>query len=345
MNNSYFILSKQNLTIERFHICTWDIENTPSFLEIGIEFTISDIAQSIIDFKFVAPFIKKDDEVLCLASSLLSDQDNCKFIFNDTIKSLSEISGDKRNGAILDFTTRNKLIILPLDKNLSIDDNDQIISFKVHIPQAVKPKDSIYIRFLIKTAIKTLSRERRSISHKTYTYDVKLNEKRNLPDNVLQLVNDKYSLQNIKRCFCFHVVPHSFDISFINEHRLKNIRELEVVAFRNYLSSKIPKLKKMKEGKYLIIFNKDESSSDSYSFFTTFSEEIIGINLIMFTIFANIFCGLLFAISSLRMSLSGKICSWKQIPLEYWVVAIILSFLIIFLFKPYRFFQHKRKNH
>ena len=347
MNN--FILSKQNLTIERFHICTWDIENTPSFLEIGIEFTIKDMPQPFVDFKFVAPFIKKSDKIFCLASNLLSDQDNCKFIFNDTIESLSEISGDKRNGAIINFTTRNKLIVLPLDNNPSTDDNGQIVSFKVNIPQNMTFGDSFYVRFLIKSTLKSLSREMKNISHKTYTYDVKLNEKRNLPDNVHQIIKTKYFLQEIKQCFCLHVVPNSFNISFVNGNKLKNIRELEVVAFRNYLSSKIPKLNKMKEGKYIIIFNKDNnngnnnSNSDSYSFFTTFSEEILGINLIIFTVCANIFCSLLFAIFSLRTSLASKISSLEQIPLEYWIVSAILIFLSILLFKPFRFIKNLRK--
>jgi len=351
MNNSFFILSKQNLTIERFHICTWDIENTPSFLEIGIEFTINDISQvtkdtpqPTVDFKFVAPFIKKTDEVLCLASNLLSDPDNCKFIFNDTIESLSPISGDNRNGAIINFTTRNKLIVLPFDNNPSTNDNGQIVTFKINIPQTIISEGSFYIRFLIKSTLKTLSRERKNISHKTYTYDVKLNEKRNLPDNVHKIIKANYSLQEIKQCFCLHVVPNSFNISFINENKLKNIRELEVAAFIKYLSSKIPKLKKLKEGKYIIIFNKDNNKNDSYSFFTTFSEEILGINLIIFTLFANIFCGLLFAISSWRMSLVDKIFSLKNIPLEYWIVLAILFFLLILLFKPYRFIQNLRKH-
>jgi len=344
MNNSFFILSKQNLNIERFHICTWDIENIPSFLEIGIEFTITDINQTVVDFKFVAPFIKERDEITCLATNLLSNQDNCKFIFNDTIESLSEISGDMRNGAIINFTTRNKLIVLPLDKDLFIDDKGQIVSFKIILLQNKTAKDSFYIRFLIKSTIKTLSRERKNISHMTYTYDIKINEKRNLPDNVHQTIKDKYNLQKIKQCFCLHVVPNSFNISFINGNKLKNIRELEVVAFGNYLSSKIPGLKKIEEGKYLIIFNKDDSNKESYSFFTIFSKEIFGIELIVFTICANIICGLLFAISSWRMSLTEKIYSLKQIPLEFWIVSAIVIFLLIILLKPFRIIQHLRNK-
>lgn len=37
MDNTYFILSKENLCIERFHICTWNLKDSSAFVEFGIE--------------------------------------------------------------------------------------------------------------------------------------------------------------------------------------------------------------------------------------------------------------------------------------------------------------------
>lgn len=37
MDNTYFILSKVNLCIERFHICTWNLKDSSDFVEFGIE--------------------------------------------------------------------------------------------------------------------------------------------------------------------------------------------------------------------------------------------------------------------------------------------------------------------
>ena len=38
MDNTYYILSKDSLTIERFHFCTWDISKKP-YIEFGVELT------------------------------------------------------------------------------------------------------------------------------------------------------------------------------------------------------------------------------------------------------------------------------------------------------------------
>jgi hypothetical protein len=55
MDNSFFVLSKQKVEIYRFHICTWDIENEKSFVEIGMEFIFLNNSNEI-DLKFIAPF-------------------------------------------------------------------------------------------------------------------------------------------------------------------------------------------------------------------------------------------------------------------------------------------------
>ena len=36
-DTTYFILSKENLCIERFHICTWNLKDSSVLVEFGIE--------------------------------------------------------------------------------------------------------------------------------------------------------------------------------------------------------------------------------------------------------------------------------------------------------------------
>ena len=36
MDNTYYILSKEKINIERFHFCTWDISDS-SYVEFGME--------------------------------------------------------------------------------------------------------------------------------------------------------------------------------------------------------------------------------------------------------------------------------------------------------------------
>lgn len=37
MDNTYFILSNESLSIERFQICTWKLLGADAFVELGVE--------------------------------------------------------------------------------------------------------------------------------------------------------------------------------------------------------------------------------------------------------------------------------------------------------------------
>ncbi|MDR1973848.1 MAG: hypothetical protein LBQ31_04145 [Bacteroidales bacterium] len=351
MDNSFFILNKQQVEISRFHICTWDIENENSLIEVGMEFNFPEKTEDLF-FKLVMPsFLKQkpniklslseltpsvslsvDTEkpfVSCLLHNLIDNSDNSKFIFNDNISNFSAIQGDKRNGAVLTFETRipNKLSVIPI-QDLSIDDScRQIVSFNVKNNNSSTTQ---YIRLLIKTPLPSIAILNKGITQTSSIFDIKLNEKRNLPDEVHKIVQNKYILCKVQSCFCFHVIPNSLRISFVDQTKLKNIRELEVHAFKQYLPNE---LKTMKEGKYMIVFNKDKDA-EAYSFFTIFTKETIGTKQVLFAIGANILCSLLFGFSMLRTSFKNNICILKQIPIEYWFAIGILIVFVISLFCP-----------
>jgi hypothetical protein len=363
MGNSFFILCERKVEISRFHICTWDIENENSLIEIGMEFEFPNAIQEL-DFKLVIPLFQKqkpniglsfsvfqpkadlnlnldtqNSDVCCLLHNLIDNSDNSKFIFNDNIANFSAIKGDKRNGAVLTFETRtpNKLSIRPLSE-LSIDNScQQIISFKV---KNDNQNNTNYIRLLIKTPLSTIANLNKGIAQTNFIYDIKLNEKRNLPNEVNNILQNQYILCEVKSCFCFHIIPNSVDISFIDQTKLKNIRELEVSAFKKYLPDE---LKTMKEGKYIIVFNKDKDA-DAYSFFTKFTKETIGTRQVLLAIGANIICSLLFGISTLRTTFNDDISIWKQIPIEYWIATTILITLIISLFGPIKWVKSLLKS-
>lgn len=157
MNNTYFILSKTKLSIDRFHICTWDYLDFNAAIEIGIEFTPVTPNIKTVDFKLSLPFLKASDKVICLMDSLVRDDDNCKFIFNDTIKNTSHIRADKRNGSVLEFSSRNKLSVLPVK---DINTENGFCSFSVQdINHAIKN----YVRIYIQTNVSELAIIRKGI--------------------------------------------------------------------------------------------------------------------------------------------------------------------------------------
>lgn len=259
--------------------------------------------------------------------SLVRDDDNCKFIFNDTIKNTSHIRADKRNGSILEFSTRNKLSVLPIK---DIKTENGLCSFSV---QDISYATRNYVRIYIQTSVSELAIIRKGITKETYIYDIKVNEKRNLPSAINDLHRQDFNLCNdIKACFCFHVIPSRYNIAYLNSTKLKNIRILESDAFNRYL----PNTNKISNNECVIVFNKSEESKDgSYTFFSEFEKETIGNKQIVWTIFANIICSLLFGVFSLRSWSRGE--AWYEwLPWEYWVTILGLLVLLAYLFIPWK---------
>lgn len=335
MNNTYFILSNKAIVIERLHVCTWDFISSKAAFEIGMEFMPNPFVRNV-EIIFSLPFLKETDNAICLMKSLICDDDNSKFIFNDTIKANKPINGDKRNGAILEFNSRNSLAVLPIKK---LNVKDGVCSFTVdNLKQATKN----YVRLYIQTTVQNLAVVKKGITKTSYIYDIKVNEKRNLPDHINELLNNGYVLCNkINSCFCFHVIPSQYNISYLNNNKLKNIRILESDAFNKYL----PNTEKMKNNESLIIFNKSEKATDgTYTFFSEFEKETIGDKQIVLAIGANVLCSLLFGIFSLRdWERGGKWYEW--LPWEFWFAIAVLIALIGYMFVPWEKLFRRMKEY
>lgn len=238
MNNAIFILTDQPVDIDRLHICTWDLHGKGA-LEIGIEFDLREKKNQTdkVEFLLSLPFIGKEDKVLCLARTLLTENSaNCKFIFNDTVKKVISIGDSPANGGVVEFKGRDPLAILPILCS-SIEDGECV--FTVENLDKIKvdvPKAKAYIRFLIETQLEKFVVVHSGITKNSYLYDLKINEMRNIPDSINLCINHgKYICDKIRSCFCMHVVPSDYYLTYADSNKLKNIRILENDAFNRYL--------------------------------------------------------------------------------------------------------------
>ena len=324
MNNTYYILAKKQIDIERLHICTWEFPNDSSYIEIGMEFSYECFNENSLHLYLAAPFIKEKDSVTCLLNNL-SDRANGRFIFNDVVSGIDNVGEDSRDGSILKFDKREKLTVLPCD----IEVKEGLISFEIKKPK--KHEGNLYFRVLIKLGNDTIAIKKIGIAQTTLIYDFKINETRNLPQNVYDLKKVRgLEICNVENVFCLHAIPDNFVLSFVDSSKLKNIRKLESSAFMEYL----PEIKGIRKDCYNIMFLK-ESGKESYSFFSICTEETIGSKQIALAVGANILCSLLFALSSLRFVKDSTIEWYKQIPWEYWGALIMLFILCIYLFIPF----------
>lgn len=316
MNNAYYILAKEAIQIERLHICTWEFPNTDSYIEFGMEFSYKNIANKSLDIWLSVPFIREQDEVNCLLKNL-TDSENCRFIFNDIVSGISNIGADFRDGSIVKFEGRQSLTILPCKIKVS----NGFLKFTLNTPQ--RYDGNLYFRVLVKHN-GTIAIKKSGIAKNTYIYDLKINETRNLPEDIYDLKSSEdLHICPIQNLFCLHSVPDDFDISFIDSSKLKNVRKLETEAFKKYLQN----VEDLGKDCYNIIFLKD-CNKDSYSLFTICTEETIGTKQISVAIATNIFCNLLFFIYSVRTDIEMGKTPWESI---FALLVVVLLCLYVFI--------------
>lgn len=320
MDNAYYILAKKQIEIERLHICTWEFPNDSSYIEFGMEFSYDSFEANSLEMFLAGPFVAKH-EVFCLSENL-SNSANGRFIFNDVVCGIDNVGDDSRDGSILKFERREKLTILPC----AIDVKDGIITFVVNKPN--RHDGNLYFRVLIKLEDSSVAIKKSGIAQTTYIYDFKINETRNLPQEIYDIKkNHRLKICKVNNVFCLHAIPDNFAFSFVDSSKLKNIRKLETSAFQQYL----PEVKGISKDCYNIMFLKD-SEKESYSLFSICNEEAIGSKQIALAVGSNILCSLLFAFSALRFVKDPTIEWYKQIPWEYWGAFAILIILCIYLF-------------
>lgn len=333
MENNFFIYTDKNksLTFERFHICSWEFRNESALIEFGGELVYSDIfSYNELTIQIYIPWINKDDHVYDLYDSL-RESENCKFIFNDSVTGNKFLdSGERKEGVLQEFVERKPLCIMPFsyiinDKILSIT-----ISLKSYNATVYKEHPNIYFRFYLEPSLSSISTRKSGLSRSTIIYDIKLNEKRNLPAaSCIDLREHKLCV--IKYCFCFNILPNSYDLSFFDSGALKNIRTLEFDSFSKFLNDK-----RVKKDELVVVFNKKEGK-DAYSFFSIFSKERIGAGQFALAVFVNLICGILLFLPSYKETNSVTLFSksfWTNLPFEVYLSMIIGIIIIVYFFWP-----------
>jgi hypothetical protein len=335
MDNFVYILSKQpKITIERLHICTWSIERNTYFTEYGMEIKRGDLKKIDLQMALPLPLTLTNTNFKCLYNNIINTE-NCRFIFNAEIKDISPINGQSPFGTRIEFNNDRKITALPIDfpDNVKIDDDTHTLSLTIDINNE-QISDTIYVRFLIKTDEPAFSYEKKEVTKRIITNEVRVNECRTASPAVIKLQKKNYEPVTINKCFCFNIIPNSYSIDFIDDTKLKTIRGLEATGFNHYLDALKEEFKlSLKEHEYNIVFSKQENNSTSpihYSFFSRYSKEYIGNIQIGVAVAVNILCSLLFACGSLH-PVKYDTPFFCRIALEYYIAITILICLIVYL--------------
>lgn len=316
MNNYLYTYSNEaNVTISKFHICTWDLGNKDASVEIGVCIPKTDELPDHFYVYVFAPFLNTN----CKCESLhekFTNAENFKFIFNEKQTGTDNLGDNGRDGHIVRYEVNGQ------PKSMAVLKANEVLGdgyIKFSMTKVNGDYDCLYCRVYIETKVISLADVSSSISKKIYKYDFKINESRNRSNEVLNFI-DQNALHtvDVSKAYCLHCVPDDFELSFSDARKLQSLRILEMDAFRRYLDS----LNDVK-GEYIIAFQRDELSG-SGSFFTTFSRERLGDRQLTFAMAANILCNFLFAFSSWRNVDSSVTFSWRTIPYEWYVAFFIM---------------------
>lgn len=341
MDNSYFLLTNKStpISIERFQVCSWEFKNKSALIEFGCEVNASDCNNlNEITIELYVPWLSQNCNVVDLYENL-KDSANSKFIFNESVRSVIPLDdGQNSNGVIHEFIGRS-LCIIPVTINKIL--SKKLLAVKIDLNYYHKrannnnnTKPNIYFRFYLEPSVSEISTRKTGISKSTIIYDIKINEKRNLPDYLFQDLKTK-DFCKILTCFYLNVVPNSFELTFLDNTTLKSVRTLEYESFNRYLKDK-----RVEKNELLVIFNKKEArpndNQPSYSFFSIFHKERIGAGQFALAIMINLVCGILLFIPAFReqnnLTLTKSILS--KLPIELYLAFGIGLVLIIYFIWP-----------
>ncbi|MEO6693166.1 MAG: hypothetical protein ABIO44_12555, partial [Saprospiraceae bacterium] len=187
-------------------------------------------------------------------------------------------------------------------------------------------------------AVPFISMRKKGVSKSTIIYDIKVNERRNIPDDKIQYFNDQ-EFCKIKYCFSFNIFPNKYDIVFFDNTSLKNVRTLEYESFNKYLGDK-----RVKKDELIVVFNKKEVKefekkevAESFSFFSIYSMERIGPGQFALAILINIICGVLLFIPAYRKTFVPEISLlkvWSVLPSEIFIALSIAFATLIYFILP-----------
>ncbi|MDP4277879.1 MAG: hypothetical protein Q8914_09635 [Bacteroidota bacterium] len=343
MENSYFVYTTNGDTfeIERFHTCIWEFDNNSSLVEFGFEISMEQSHHlDDIEFCLYIPWLTEKAKFQDLYEKL-KDPENSRFIFNDSILNTSNIDeGRGLLGVSHEFRSRNLLTILPV----TTEYEPKIAHIKIdlrHYNQFQGNKGNVYVRFSIIPECGFISTRKNGIAKSTVIYDIKINERRNIPDELVGDLNNA-NMCKIKDCFSFNILPNSYDIIFYDNSALRNVRLLEYDAFTKYIKDE-----RVKKDDLMVVFNK-KSNPESFSFFSIYTKERIGMAQFLLAIFFNMLCGFLFFIASARISAEHELSYtelYKKSPVEITAaVAVIFLIFIIFCWPPIKKFLFKENR-
>lgn len=335
MENSYFLRSKNKpIDVAKFQFCTWEFDDDNSLIEFGMEIkhaSLSSIQESTLELDLYISWLDEKTEIRDFYTKL-KESNNSRFIFNDFVSGTKSLDGGiNEQGVVHSFDDKDRLCILPVKTECAIEDKKVklIIELDKYKESPITDDVNIYIRVAVSPKSGSIATHKRGITKSTIIYDIKLNESRNISKDLTKKFRKTHPCK-IDSCFCFHIIPNNYNITFIESESLKSVRALEFEPFRDYLDDQ-----RIKENDLLVIFSKkDKKNGESHSFFSIYTKERIGAGQVALALLVNMVCSFLFVLPAFRNGLDVSKTTFEQTPVEFFVAIAIAVLTLVYFFTP-----------
>lgn len=251
---AYFVTTSDLsiLGIEKLHFCSWLFQGGAEFLEVGVKVKVDPAKIKLNEswnLDLWLPFVDEEAEHKCLYCKL-RDADNARFIFNEGVQSPTSFSdGSQDAGVIMPFKSGESLCFLPIASCTCSRGKIHLVVNRPSDSGVAELGDNFYVRFVIELKASTFSSIIKGIARKSYVYDIKVNEFRNLPAGI-----DQTKILSIDHLFCIHIVPRDYQLAHFGK-AFRHIRILEDEDYARYAEgSLLPD--KIKRDEFVVVFNK-----------------------------------------------------------------------------------------
>ncbi len=258
---AYFVTtnSLSILGVEKLHLCSWLFQDGAEYLEVGAKVKIDPDAIEVGEAWELDLWLSFVDEGCnqhkCLYCKL-KDADNARFIFNEGVQAPTSFSdGSQDSGVIMPFKSGESLCFLPIASCTCSRGKIHLVVNRPSDSGVAELGDNFYVRFVIELKASTFSSIIKGIARKSYVYDIKVNEFRNLPEGI-----DSTKILPIDHLFCIHIVPRDYQLAHFGK-AFRHIRILEDEDYAKYAEGTLLP-NKINSDEFVVVFNKVDNSED-----------------------------------------------------------------------------------
>lgn len=304
---TYFLTSelREFFQLVKVQFCSWLYPDLEECMEMGLQIHLKgghltgipkdSSGLRCLPISIWCPWISKKKGVRGTSLyNCISQKENAAFIFNEACPDEHNIVETSSSaGQYLTFKNGRKFGVLPC--NVEVEEG--YANLLIQIPSNYDGSTDMYVRICLRPIHSSIAFHVKNYSREIYAYNLNIGQLRNAP----QMLPHK-GLCFVKDIIVIHIVPSSYNQTFVDKNNFQNRRFLEADKYNKYVKEDSDLLlqRNIKQDELVVTFNKDASKGkalpdNAYAFYSEFERDCVGAKQIWISIAVNIISAAIFA--------------------------------------------------